>query len=240
MVALWNRAGHYNFALWFYLCLSSFFSSPNLSRRRLDVCHTSTHDVVLVWIFDAGLKRAARGLLKRHDAKSHQKIAIWAPLHNFVGLYLCMYRQSEKKLLNSNIFSTCPHNMVNFGPLGAEIILLVWGTPANFNRFCVLAALQHGTLVVGVNQTVALNRRRHLYSAGQPSRWALVHIVVFLYSACANLSLTWLRQLVPVSNFLVAHQHITSRETNVIQWKNAPLHQDSQFNWTCHGHEILN
>ena len=27
-----------------------FFSSPNLSSRRLDVCHTSTHDVALVWI----------------------------------------------------------------------------------------------------------------------------------------------------------------------------------------------
>ena len=28
--------------------------------------------------------------------------------------------------------------MVNFGPLAAEIISLVWGTPANFNGFCVL------------------------------------------------------------------------------------------------------
>jgi len=24
-------------------------------------------------------------------------------------------------LLSSNMFSTCPHNMVNFGPLAAEI-----------------------------------------------------------------------------------------------------------------------
>ena len=31
--------------------------------------------------------------------------------------------------------------MVNFGPLGAEIISLVWGTSANFNRFRVLASL---------------------------------------------------------------------------------------------------
>jgi len=31
----------------FYL---SFFSSPNLSCRRLDVCHTSTHGVALVRI----------------------------------------------------------------------------------------------------------------------------------------------------------------------------------------------
>jgi len=53
--------------------------------------------------------------------------------------------------------------MVNFGPLTAEIGPVVWGTPANFNRFRVLAALLHGTPVVVVIQTAALNRRRHLY-----------------------------------------------------------------------------
>jgi len=49
MAALCNRAGHYIFALWF---LSSFylFSLPNLSGRRLDVYHTSTHGVALVQI----------------------------------------------------------------------------------------------------------------------------------------------------------------------------------------------
>jgi len=31
-----------------------------------------------------------------------------------------MYRQSEKNLLNSNMSSTCLHNMANFGPLAAE------------------------------------------------------------------------------------------------------------------------
>jgi len=52
MAALWNRAGHYIFALWFLLLSSSIFlfSSPNLNRRTLDVCHTSTHGVTLVWI----------------------------------------------------------------------------------------------------------------------------------------------------------------------------------------------
>jgi len=44
--------------------------------------------------------------------------------------------------------------MVNFGPLAAEIISLVWGTPANFSGFRVLAALLHGTPVVGVSQTL--------------------------------------------------------------------------------------
>jgi len=44
--------------------------------------------------------------------------------------------------------------MVNFGALAAEIGSLVCGTPANFNGFRVLAALLHGTLVVGVSQTL--------------------------------------------------------------------------------------
>jgi len=44
--------------------------------------------------------------------------------------------------------------MVNFGLLAAEIVLLVWGTPANFNRFRVLAALLHSTLVVGISETL--------------------------------------------------------------------------------------
>jgi len=33
-----------------FLFFLSFFSSPNLSRRRLDVCHTYTHGVALVRI----------------------------------------------------------------------------------------------------------------------------------------------------------------------------------------------
>jgi len=59
----------------------------------------------------------------------------------------------KKNLLSSNISSTCSHNMVNFGPLATEIGQIVWGTPANFNGFRVLAALLHGTPVLGVSQT---------------------------------------------------------------------------------------
>jgi len=90
----------------------------------------------------------------------------------------------------ANVSSTCPHNMVNFGPLAAEIVSLVWGTPANFNGFRVFfAAILHGTLVASVSQTAALNRGRHLYSAGRPSRWALAHISSFklVFTACGSL-----------------------------------------------------
>jgi len=44
-----NRADHYMFALLF-LSFFFLFSSPNLSGRRSDVYHTSTHGVVLVRI----------------------------------------------------------------------------------------------------------------------------------------------------------------------------------------------
>ena len=58
------------------------------------------------------------------------------------------------KLLSSNMSYTCRHNMVNFGPLMAEIGPGVLGTPANFNGFRVLAALLHGSQVVSVSQTL--------------------------------------------------------------------------------------
>ena len=76
--------------------------------------------------------------------------------------------------------------MVNFGPLAAEILSLVWGTPGNFNGVRVFAALLHGILVVGVSQTAALNRGRHLYSAERPSRWALAHILVENFFLCLH------------------------------------------------------
>jgi len=65
-----------------------------------------------------------------------------------------MYRQSEKSLLNSNISSRHPHNMAYFGLLTAEIGLPVWGTPANFNRFRVLASLMQRRCSPEANQTL--------------------------------------------------------------------------------------
>jgi len=49
--------------------------------------------------------------------------------------------------------------MVNFGLLTAEICWRVFVTHANFNGFRVLAALLHGTLVVGVSQVCSVEQR---------------------------------------------------------------------------------
>ena len=70
--------------------------------------------------------------------KNRRKIAIWAPSHDFVRLYLRnqgMHRQLQKNMLNSNISFTCPHNMVNVGALTAEIGWRVFDTPENFTIF---------------------------------------------------------------------------------------------------------
>jgi len=126
-----------SFIFIFYLFL---FSSPNLSDRRLDVYHTCTQDVASVRIENACLKCAARGSLEIQDAKK-------LPLRHESTI-------GKENLLNSNTCSTCRHNMVNVGPLTAEIGSGIYGTPANFNGFRVLAALLHSIIVVGVSQTL--------------------------------------------------------------------------------------
>jgi len=79
--------------------------------------------------------------------------------HHHTTLLGCIFAaeaciDNRKNLLNTDTSSTCSHNMVNFGLLTAEICWRVWGTPANFNGFRVLAALLQGTLVVGVSQAL--------------------------------------------------------------------------------------
>ena len=60
---------------------------------------------------------------------------------------------NRKKMLSSNTSFTCPHNMVNFSLPAAEIVSLVWGTPANFNGFRILASLLQRRRSTEANQT---------------------------------------------------------------------------------------
>jgi len=90
-----------------------------------------------------------------------QKIAKKSPsghhrttLSGYIFTTKACINNPKKNLLSSNISSTCPHNMVNFGPLAAEICWRVWGTPADVNGFRILAALLHGIPVLGVSETL--------------------------------------------------------------------------------------
>ena len=137
----------------FFLLL--LFSSLNLSGRRLDVYHT--------WYglsanLECRSEMCGTRIAENAGPKKSPKIAIWAPSHNFVGLYLRnngTYRQSEKKLVKQHyLLHTSPQYGELIGPLAAEIISLVWGTPANFSGFRILAALLHGTPVLAISQTL--------------------------------------------------------------------------------------
>ena len=174
-------------------------------------------------------------------------------MHHRITLSGCIFAVRHistigKNLLNSNISSISPHNMVNFGALTADIGWRFYRHPSKFQRVsrlgfltaamsltggqlnlhdvgpspgllryicifwgscpltefyhmqnspCVqvshspiLAVLLHGTPAVGSAKLWGmvlgmefrnLHRGRHLYSAGQPSCWALAHILVHLY-----------------------------------------------------------
>jgi len=77
-----------------------------------------------------------------------------ATLSGYIFTIKARIDNRKKILLSSNISSTCPHSMLHFGPLAAEIGPVVWGTSPNFSRFRVFASLLHGILLVGVNQTL--------------------------------------------------------------------------------------
>jgi len=71
--------------------------------------------------------------------------------------------------------------MVNFGLLTAEICSRVWGHPCKFQWVSLLGSVTAWHSSSGRQPNfAALNRGRHLYLAGWPSRWALAHILVVL------------------------------------------------------------
>jgi len=66
--------------------------------------------------------------------------------------------------------------MVNFGPLAAEIVSLLWGTPADFNGFRVLAAFLHGTLQFSSAKLCGVEQNTYIPQCGHH----VVHWPTFL------------------------------------------------------------
>jgi len=160
MAAVWNRAGHYIFALWFLLLLS-FYLFPHLVSAVADWMSTILPHMVWPWcefkmqawnvLHAARWKYRTQKVAKKSTSEHHRTI---------LSVYIFATKaliDNRKNLLSSNISSTCLHNMVKFGSLAAEIGPVVWGTPANFNGFRVLAVLLHDTPVLGVSHSL---RRR--------------------------------------------------------------------------------
>jgi len=62
------------FALWFLLSVFYLFSSPILSRRRLDVNHISAHSVALVAIYRCRSETCCMQLTENTGRKKSRKI----------------------------------------------------------------------------------------------------------------------------------------------------------------------
>jgi len=99
----------------FFLLLSSFF--PRLISAVADWVSA----ILLTWCglsanSECRSEMCCTRLARNARRKKLPKIAIWTPSHNFICYIFATKARidSRKKLLSSNIASTCPHNMVNF------------------------------------------------------------------------------------------------------------------------------
>jgi len=104
----------------------------------------------------------------------------------------------EKNLLNGNISSICPHYMVNFGPLTAEICWRVWSTPSKFQRVLRLGF---------VTAPTSLNRGQPNFAGCLAVSWAGKLYIHFL-------------GLLPRNGILPAASiHFASKSCDLLYWQ---------------------
>ena len=145
MAALCNRGPLYFCpVVSFYLSsIFFFYSSPNLSGRRLDVYHTLTqcHSANLECRSERCCTRLAANAGPKKVAKKPSGHHL-TTLSGYIFATKACIDNRKKNLLCSNISPTCPYNMVNFGKLAAEIVSLVWGPQVistcfvSWQRYC--------------------------------------------------------------------------------------------------------
>jgi len=86
--------------------------------------------------------RLAGNTGRKNDAKKSPSAHHCTNLSGYIFAIKEIIDNRKKNLLSSNIFGTCPYNMVNFGPLAAEIVSLLWGTQqistsfTSWQRYC--------------------------------------------------------------------------------------------------------
>jgi len=124
MAALCNRASHYIFALRF---VSSSSSSSSFFIAKSQPPQIGCLPYFHTWCGpSANLECRSKMCCTRLAGNTgRKKSPFWhhrtTSSGYIFGTEAFIYRQSEKKLLNSSTSSTCPDNMVNFGLLTAEI-----------------------------------------------------------------------------------------------------------------------
>ena len=113
-----------------------------------------------------------------------------------------------------------PHMSLQYGELRRTSgwdCLLVWGTPQ--------------LISTGQPNFAALNRGRHLHSAGRPSRWALAHIsslycILYLYVSCNSVRMShWNKRLLTylLTFFLSFYLFLPRLISTTADWMSAIL-----------------
>jgi len=156
MVALWNRADHYIFMLWFVLSSSFFFSSPNLSRRRLDVGHTTTHGVALVRITMQvwNLLHAARWKHRTQKVAKNRHLGTIAQLCRPISSQLWHVSTIGKNLIKQQyVLHMSPQYGELRPPSGGDRFTSL-GYPWKFQRVLRLGSITARHIAVGVSQTL--------------------------------------------------------------------------------------
>jgi len=108
-----------------------------------------------------------------------QNIAIWAPSHKLLGYIFANKARidnREKKLVKQQYLLHMSSQYGELRPSSGWDLLASLEHTSTFQRLSRLNARHSSS---GRQPKFAsLNRGRHLYSAGRPSRWALAHILV--------------------------------------------------------------
>jgi len=127
-----------------FFFLSFFlFSSPNLSGRRLDVYHTSTHGVAQVRIWNVGLKRDARGSLEMQDpnvAKNSPSGHHRTTLSGYIFASKALIDNVEKPVKQQCL----PHMYLQYGelrPTSGRDLLASLRHPCKFQRLSRLGSV---------------------------------------------------------------------------------------------------
>ena len=152
MVALCNTADHYIFILWFLLLL--FF--PRLISAVGDLCLPYFHtwcgpSVNLECRSEMCCTRLAENTGSKKVAKNRHLRTIAQLCRAISSQLRHVSTIGKKNLFSSNMSSRRPHNMVNFGPLAAEIGSLLWGTPTTFqlvSRLVMVALCNRETIYI--------------------------------------------------------------------------------------------
>jgi len=115
------------------------------------------------------------------DPKNRQKFAIWAPSHNLSGYIFPIKARidNRKKLVKQQHLLQMFSWYSELWPTSGWDLSASLGHPSTFQRVSRLSSVtaRHSTSGRPPN-FAALNRGRHLYSAGRPPHGRLAHILV--------------------------------------------------------------